>query len=128
MMEGHVDVGVVEEGDAVGFEEVDLLIDAAEGKGVGDAAVFGDDPVAGNAIRVRVDMQCIADDARPPRVARQQSHLTVGGYLAARDLPDDIINQVESAAHGITSVRRGFVWFYYNTGADAAVVIGGVMF
>lgn len=116
LVEGHVDVGVVKEGDTVGFEEVDLLVDAAEGKGVRDAAVFGDDPVAGDAIRVRVDVQRIADDARPPRVSRQQSYLTIGGHLAARDLPDDIINQVECAAHGITSDGRGFVWLYYNTG------------
>ena len=97
----HVDMGVIDELDAVGFEEGDLFIAPAKRERIRNASVLRDDPVARNAGGVRIHMQGISDDARPPRVPRERSDLPVRGNLPLRDLPYDIINELISVGHRV---------------------------
>ena len=56
-------------------------------------------PVARNNARLRVDMQSIADDARPARIAGESRYLPVSRNAAARDFSYNIVYQFECGFH-----------------------------
>ena len=81
------------------FEEGLLHILAAERERGGSLAQAVYYPVARNNARLRVDMQSIADDARPARIAGESRYLPVSRNAAARDFSYNIVYQFECGFH-----------------------------
>jgi hypothetical protein len=81
------------------FEEGLLHILAAERERGGRLAQAVYYPVARNNARLRVDMQSIADDARPARIAGESRYLPVSRNAAARDFSYNIVYQFECGFH-----------------------------
>lgn len=85
----------VDEGYALVFQESYLLVYASEGEGARRLAEAVHYPVAGDMLRVGVDVQGVADHPAPPRVAREHGYLSVGRHLAVGYPPYYIINKLK---------------------------------
>lgn len=90
------DVDWRDESHAFLLKTATLLIGTAECESGCKRTVAEHDAMAGYALRVRIGMQCEADEARVPRVSGQCGDLTVGGDLAAGN----------AAHHGIHSLAE----------------------
>ena len=62
--------------------------------------------MAGDDARLGIDVQGIADDAAPVRVARKRGDLAVGRDFAARDLSDNVVNQFKGVFHSVHRFHR----------------------
>lgn len=92
------------------FKEGLLHILAAERERGGSLAQAVYYPVARNNARLRVDMQSIADDARPARIAGESRYLPVSRNAAARDFRTT--SYINSNVVFISITRNYFNLFY----------------
>lgn len=54
---------------------------------------------------IGIDVQGVADDAAPARVAREHGDLSVGRDPAAGDAPHDVINLFKRVFHHVPSIE-----------------------
>ena len=87
-----------------------MLVHAAEGKGGGRLAEAVDDAVTGDVIGVGIDVQSVADDAAPARVARQHGDLTVGRDPAVGDPSYNVVDQFKGIFHDHFSYFKLMIW------------------
>ena len=106
------------------LQQLTLTFRPAKSESRGQRTIAEDHAMTGNHPRFRIVMKRITHEPGVARMASQRGDLTVGGHLAARDPPDDLIHllgegKLGHKTHSARVSRHGLEGPPQSTGRDS---------